>query len=99
MSKPKGPTFQQIGDDFRAGSLGPNAVEAREYTIAGTYSKDNGRTEVDIICPFCGERITARTWSLAGGGKRCTCGALFGSRGMAWHWSDDEKRNKNRSST
>jgi hypothetical protein len=34
-----------------------------------------GRTEVYIVCPFCGTENKAYLWSLAGSGKRCQCGA------------------------
>lgn len=34
-----------------------------------------GRNEVYITCPFCGVETLAYLWSLAGGGKRCQCGA------------------------
>lgn len=43
-----------------------------------------GRTSIDIVCPFCLSVVTAYTWSLAGGGKRCGCGALLGWRGRAY---------------
>ncbi len=87
MAKPKGPTFAQAAEDFRAGAHGPNAVEARPYTVLAVHSRESGRTEVDIRCPFCRSTVTARKWSLAGGGKRCVCGALFGSTGSAYHWA------------
>ena len=32
-----------------------------------------------ILCPFCEETVQAFKWSLAGGGKRCHCGAYFTS--------------------
>ncbi len=37
----------------------------------------NGHSEYDIRCPFCGSMTTARSWSLAGSGKRCSgCPAI-----------------------
>lgn len=45
------------------------------YTVVGEMSRSNGRSSIDIQCPFCLAVIEAYLWSLAGGGKRCTCGA------------------------
>lgn len=42
-----------------------------------------GRSTIDIECPFCGEEATAFLWSLAGGGKKCVCGALMTNDGIA----------------
>lgn len=39
-----------------------------------------GRTSVEVECPFCGRRVRAFAWSLAGGGKRCPCGAIHNER-------------------
>lgn len=97
----KGPTWAQIGEDFRAGALGPNAIEARPYSYSGPYPKPAGHTEVDITCPFCRGALSSRLWSLEGAGKRCSCGALFGgiakANPTAYHWSDETIRNKIRS--
>ena len=46
----------------------------REHTRTDGRSSV-GRSVVYITCPFCGEECTAYMWSLAGSGKRCTCGA------------------------
>lgn len=40
-----------------------------------------GRSTVEVECRFCGQSYTAYLWSLAGCGKRCTCGALITQRG------------------
>ena len=46
----------------------------REHTGRNLRSRANGRTTVDIICPWCGDEVEAHVWSLAGSGKRCcTC--------------------------
>ncbi len=42
-----------------------------------------GRTLVRLTCPFCQADVEAYLWSLAGSGKRCSCGALLGQLG-AW---------------
>jgi hypothetical protein len=48
-----------------------------------------GRSSVTIHCPFCRGEVTAFLWSLAGGGKRCHCGALFSGYGLAYRWAPD----------
>lgn len=40
-----------------------------------------------IECPYCFAEVKAYLWSLCGGGKRCNCGALFGSHGTAYKLS------------
>ena len=49
-----------------------------------------GRMYIRILCPFCGRNVKAYVWSLAGGGKRCDCGTLFGSDGKAHKLSEEE---------
>lgn len=62
--------------------------ESRSFEVL-TRSADadrNGyRTQKTITaaCPFCGAHVKIFVWSLAGGGKLCTCGAKFGSGGQA----------------
>lgn len=74
----RGPTWAETG--------GPG-VERRTYETRGGSSR-NGRSTVVIVCPWCTAHVTAYLWSLAGGGKRCDCGALFGSTGTATHWQE-----------
>jgi hypothetical protein len=57
-------------------------AEARPHDRSDTYAAV-GRSYCYITCPFCGERVRAYVWSLAGGGKRCPCGALHGSLGQS----------------
>lgn len=39
-----------------------------------------GKSYVYIICPFCGTKVRAFIWSLAGGGKKCPeCKAIHTS--------------------
>lgn len=59
------------------------ACESKPYTMTQVYS-NVGRTRVDLDCPYCGRTVVAFLWSLSGGGKRCPCGAFFGSRGTAY---------------
>jgi len=58
------------------------APEERRYRVLAEHS-EMGRSTVDLRCPFCEARVTAYKWSLAGGGKRCTCGAKFTSLGTS----------------
>ena len=59
----------------------PNC-EHREYSRTSAY-KVFGRSFVYITCPFCEVRVKAYIWSLAGGGKRCDCGALHDNMGRS----------------
>lgn len=60
-------------------------VEEKPYKVIDRWSR-HGRTTIGIECPFCLSYIRAYVWSLCGGGKRCGCGALFGSFGNAYRW-------------
>jgi len=86
VSKPKGPTWEQVG----LANLGmiERKVETKEYAVITYDVRANGHTSVLMRCPFCQSTVEARTWSLAGGGKRCGCGAIMGSAGTAHHWAD-----------
>ena len=74
----KGPSAQDT--HRRAGE-----VEIQRYTSWPGRS-EIGRSRITIICPFCQARVVAYLWSLAGGGKRCLCGAFLASTGNASHW-------------
>lgn len=65
----------------------PDDVVERAYGSSPGPS-DVGRAAVYIKCPFCDTWITAYLWSIAGGGKRCTCGAFFNAYGTAYQWRD-----------
>ena len=39
------------------------------------YVRAMGRSSYTIECPFCKRLCIAYVWSIAGGGKLCTCGA------------------------
>lgn len=60
----------------------PN-TQQRPYTAVERY-REMGRVHLTLTCPFCTNETYAFAWSLAGGGKRCDCGALFGSRNIAY---------------
>ncbi len=45
------------------------------YTVVSETSRPRGQSSIDIKCPFCSTVVEAFLWSMAGGGKRCTCGA------------------------
>lgn len=83
---PKGPTWSQIHDPKNA-----NRIETRD---SGGYIRryeQMGRTRVVLACPFCSAHVTCFVWSLAGGGKRCDCGAMCGSSGHFTHFADRDK--------
>jgi hypothetical protein len=52
--------------------------ETRLAELVSYNPRSNGRTTADVRCPFCDCVVQARTWSLAGSGKRCDCGAILG---------------------
>jgi len=56
--------------------------EWREHRKWAGSSRPNGRSTVRIECPYCQAVTEAYRWSLAGGGKKCRCGAVHGSIGM-----------------
>ena len=78
----KGPTWNQVNDAN---------VEIRTFRVLG-HRPEMGRSTVDVECPFCLGCITAYLWSIHGSGKRCTCGALLGGRGNAYHFSKESDR-------
>jgi hypothetical protein len=49
-----------------------------------------GKSTVIVTCPFCHADIEAYAWSMAGRGKRCTCGVLHGWGGMSLGWKTDD---------
>ena len=60
-------------------------IERRNYEST-YFPAAAGKSYYLIWCPFCGAKAEARSWSLAGGGKRCECGAKH-----HWYGSDKEK--------
>lgn len=55
---------------------------ARPYKVMRTGLKPPSSNYSDIKCPFCEREVRAYWWSIAGGGKKCICGAKHDSRGM-----------------
>lgn len=49
--------------------------ETRHWSFVAEH-QEHGRSTIEIVCPFCCKRVTAYKWSMAGCGKRCTCGAM-----------------------
>ena len=64
-------------------ALQPGMCVARRYYQVGERVIQIGRSSCFVRCPFCQGLTRVFMWSLAGGGKRCGCGALFGTRGVA----------------
>lgn len=51
----------------QTGPLGHKIREHRAFNYIGRY----GRSSINIKCPWCGSKVEAFVWSLAGSGKRC----------------------------
>lgn len=64
--------------------------EEKDYA-AYEGKKEHGKSTMIIVCPYCESHVTAYKWSLCAGGKRCGCGALFGSRGIAYKLKEPEQ--------
>lgn len=77
-----GPSFAQIHAQSKE-----RAIEHRTYRAVPGESR-MGRSTIIVPCPFCKRPIVAYIWSIAGGGKRCDCGALFATGGDAYHWAN-----------
>lgn len=82
----KGPAWSQVHDPKLA-----NLIEACGFGYKRKISQ-MGRTRVWIDCPFCKGTVEAYLWSIAGKGKRCDCGALFGGSGTVYHFADRKAR-------
>lgn len=82
MAKRKGPTWDQIH------APGANNIESRDFPGYTRKWSEMGKSRIEVKCPFCKMTITAYLWSVAGGGKRCNCGAMFGSGGTFYHFAD-----------
>jgi hypothetical protein len=78
--------FIQVAVDPATGVL-PNRIEWREGRVVRRH-RTSGRSSVTLCCPFCSAHVTAYLWSLAGGGKRCYCGAMAGGNGNFYHFAD-----------
>lgn len=57
-------------------------TNARAYTVTGTGIKPPSSNWSMIKCPWCSASVRAYWWSISGGGKKCTCGAMHNSAGM-----------------
>jgi len=82
MAQKKGPTWEQIN------APGANNIESRDYPGYTRKWSEHGKARVQVNCPFCKQPVIAYLWSLSGGGKRCYCGAMFGSSGVFHHFAD-----------
>lgn len=69
-------TFEQIVKD-------PNHLEEK-FTVHRAGLEHTSSNTIYFNCPFCEVEVKAYTWSICGGGKKCGCGAFFGSSGMAY---------------
>lgn len=57
-------------------------ANARRYEVVRTGLKPPSSNWSDIKCPWCGQTVRAYWWSIAGGGKKCPCGAKHSSLGV-----------------
>ncbi len=62
---------------FLNGLNGVPNDEVRPHDGYRVLSSEMGRTRVVLICPFCTSEVAAYLWSLAGSGKKCSCGAVL----------------------
>ena len=70
--------------EYSQGELVTTAQKVfREHTGLREIYRSVGRILVEATCPFCQGTVQAYLWSLAGSGKKCSCGAVLGQRG-AW---------------
>lgn len=51
-----------------------NKIIKENYAFG--FVSEHGRSRCKIKCPFCSDIITVYLWSLAGSGKKCSCGAI-----------------------
>lgn len=79
-----------MANEVKWSSPAPCVEEARNSQREGRSAM--GKSTVIVTCPFCHAEIEAYKWSLAGAGKRCTCGALHGWRGVSRRWKPKEHR-------
>lgn len=83
----KGPTWNEIEDPKN-----DNLIEIRDCGGYKHKERRMGKTRMLLTCPFCHTDLWAYSWSLAGGGKRCQCGALAGGDGLFRHFADRSKK-------
>lgn len=57
---------------------------SKRFNMVRSMSRPNGRSSIDIECPYCDVIVEAYCWSLAGCGKRCDCGAIHSKWGMTY---------------
>ena len=54
--------------------------EKKKYEVSNDIS-EHGNSRFDITCPFCNRTVTAHKLSIAGCGKKCSCGAIHSWKG------------------
>jgi hypothetical protein len=75
-------------EDIQAGR-----AETRRWDGGGGYNpRENGRSTMDVQCPFCEDWITVHLWSFAGCGKRCDCGAYLSWHGNAYKLKEKKEK-------
>lgn len=66
--------------------------EFRQSINLGVKSSRHGKSTMMVRCPFCEKELEVYIWSLAGSGKRCSCGALLGRVTCVKEVENDEER-------
>lgn len=54
-------------------------AEQRRYEVHRQRLEYPSSITIYFDCPWCGNEVKAYLWSLSGSGKKCHCGAIFGS--------------------
>lgn len=94
-SQPATPPFAVPSPAPPAVETGPERHFCMTPLPAG-FGDQRSQTRYELICPFCAATVIAYRWSLAGSGKRCSCGVLLctgvaldthGIHGPAWSTS------------
>jgi hypothetical protein len=67
--------FELVGKNEYNVSKNSTLFEVRSYHHRSGKS-EHGRSSVFITCSFCSTEVEAFLWSLAGCGKKCSCGEM-----------------------
>ena len=59
-------------------------AEVRGYKVHRAGLEHVSSNTIYFDCPWCGNEVKAYVWSLCGGVKRCSCGAIFGGFGNGY---------------
>lgn len=77
-------TWEDIGEHHH----GKNHLIEKESKVGYYSPRANGRSSVQVTCPFCETTIDCYLWSFTACGKRCDCGAML-ARISAYHFKEE----------